>query len=158
MIFSLFCIANSEKFRIFVVQTKLLIRQKITAMENSIWGEIQTKHQLATGVVDVTTAGHGGIIVEKWVANQFLSPEAKKSVSLENDRYHFEEDCDWAIFAFENPTIVPHKWLQYVENCLEKYNPHYIQMAKKKGNYEKRLLKLHEVMGLPTPKQTELFN
>lgn len=42
----------------------------------TIWGEIQTSHRLADGVVDVTTASHGGIIVDKKVANNFLSKEA----------------------------------------------------------------------------------
>ena len=41
----------------------------------TIWGEIQTSHRLADGVVDVTTASHGGIIVDKKVANNFLSKE-----------------------------------------------------------------------------------
>ena len=127
-------------------------------MEDSIWGEIQTKQQLAPGVVNVTTAGHGGIIVDKRVANNFLSKEAKKEAKFINNLYHFEEDCDWAIFAFENPTIVPQNWLQYIENALERWNQDYIANAKKNGNYEKRLLKLHEIIGLPTPKQTELFN
>lgn len=127
-------------------------------MEETIWGEIQTENRLAEGVIDVTTAGHGGIIVEKYAANKFLSTEAKKAANFVNGRYHFEEDCDWAIFAFENPTIVPQKWLQYIESSLERWNQDYIENAKRNGNYEKRLLKLHELLGLPIPTQTELFN
>ena len=44
----------------------------------TIWGEIQTSHHLADGVVDVCTASHGGIIVDKYVAKNFLSTEAKQ--------------------------------------------------------------------------------
>ncbi len=130
----------------------------LNVMEETIWGEIQTSHQLAVGVIDVTTAGHGGIIVDKSVADKYLSSEAKKVADFKNGCYHFEEDCDWAIFAFENPTIVPQQWLQYIENSLNRWNPDYIENAKKSGNYEKRLLKLHEIMGLSVPVQTELFN
>lgn len=124
----------------------------------TIWGEIQTSHRLADGVVDVTTASHGGIIVDKQVANNFLSKEAIQAADYENGHYYFEEDCDWAVFAFENPTIVPQNWLQFIEDCLSKWNQGYIDDAKRNGNYEKRLLKLHEIMGLSVPVQTELFN
>ena len=124
----------------------------------TIWGEIQTSHRLADGVVDVTTASHGGIIVDKKIADNFLSKEAIQVADYENGHYFFEEDCDWAVFAFENPTIVPQNWLQYIEDCLNRWNQGYIDDAKRNGNYEKRLLKLHEIMGLPTPVQTVLFN
>ena len=127
-------------------------------MERTIWGEIQTENRLAFGVIDVTTAGHGGIIVEKSVANKFLSAEAKKAAYFVNGCYHFEEDCDWAIFAFENPTIVPQNWLQYIENALERWNEDYIADSKRNGNYENRLMKLHELLGKPVPVQMELFN
>ena len=72
----LFCIAISIIIRIFVMQTKLLTYLIPNSME-TIWGEIQTSHRLADGVVDVCTASHGGIIVDKYVAKNFLSTEAK---------------------------------------------------------------------------------
>lgn len=124
----------------------------------TIWGEIQTSNRLADGVVDVTTASHGGIIVDKRVANIFLSKEAIQAATYDNGHYYFEEDCDWAIFAFENPTIVPQNWLQYIEDCLKRWNAFYISNAKKNGNYGKRLLKLKEILGQPVPVQTSLFN
>lgn len=139
------------------MQTKLLTYLIPNPME-TIWGEIQTSHHLADGVVDVCTASHGGIIVDKYVAKNFLSTEAKQVATYENGHYYFEEDCNWAVFAFENPTIVPQNWLQYIEDCLNRWNQGYIDDAKRNGNYEKRLLKLHEIMGLPTPVQTALFN
>lgn len=139
------------------MQTKLLTYLIPNPMK-TIWGEIQTSHHLADGVVDVCTASHGGIIVDKYVAKNFLSTEAKQVATYENGHYYFEEDCDWAVFAFENPTIVPQNWLQYIEDCLNRWNQGYIDDAKRNGNYEKRLLKLHEIMGLPTPVQTALFN
>ena len=124
----------------------------------TIWGKIQTSHRLADGVADVTTASHGGIVVDKEVANNFLSKEAIQTADYKNGHYYFEEDCDWAVFAFENPTIVPQNWLQYIEDCLNRWNQGYIEAAKKSNNYEKRLLTLHEIMGLPIPKQTSLFD
>ena len=124
----------------------------------TIWGETQYEEFLASGVFNVETASHGGIVVKDNVANIYLSKEAKKAARFDAHHYYFEEDCDWAIFAFENPTIVPQKWLQYVEDALESWNKEYVETAKSNGNFEKRLLKLKEVMGLPVPVQTSLFN
>ena len=127
-------------------------------MEKTIWGGIQTEDRLANGISSVETASHGGIVVDDRVANRFLSKEAKHIATFDAHHWYFEEDCDWAVFAFENPTIVPQSWLQYIEDALNRWNPGYVEDAKRNGNYEKRLLKLHELLGLPTPVQTDLFN
>lgn len=127
-------------------------------MKNTIWGEIQHEDMLADGVLSVDTASHGGIVVDDRVANRYLSKEAKHVASFDAHHWYFEEDCDWAVFAFENPSIVPQKWLQYVLDALNSWNVGYIEAAKKSGNYEKRLLNLQKVMGQPVPTQMELFN
>ena len=59
----------------------------------SIWGSVQHCNKLIPGVYSVSTAGHGGILVHKNVADLVLSYEALKSGDFENGYYHYEEDC-----------------------------------------------------------------
>ena len=64
------------------------------------WGESQTKTILADGIIDYTTASHGGI----WLSEDRRKaiPESFKSFLGTNE--WLEEDCDWAIayVIFEN--------------------------------------------------------
>ena len=57
------------------------------------WGESQTEKILADGIVDYTTAGHGGIWLSEERRNAI--PESFKSFTGTNE--WLEEDCDWAI-------------------------------------------------------------
>ncbi len=92
----------------------------------TIWGEVQHQEQFAPGVWDVCTAGHGGIIVAVEVAKKYISEKARSLVAPpENGYYHFEEDCAWALFAKENPGIVPQRWLEHVDRTLDAYYPEY---------------------------------
>lgn len=93
----------------------------------TIWGTTQYEERLAEGVWDVCTAGHGGIVVDKRVAERYISPKAKRFIDKPQlGMYHFEEDCEWAIFAFENKDIVPENWLPYIEPTLMKYYPEFL--------------------------------
>jgi hypothetical protein len=63
------------------------------APRTSPWGAVQKFEELADGVFEVSTAGHGGIMVRKSAAD-FLSPEAVKSGAFQERSYLcFEEDC-----------------------------------------------------------------
>ena len=91
------------------------------------WGRTDHQKKLAEGVYIVGTPSHGGVIVKKTVADNYLSRKAKEVAGYPDyGWYHFEEDCDWAVFAKENPNIVPKHWLQYVDASLEQYNPDYL--------------------------------
>lgn len=93
------------------------------------WGEVQHQEKLAPGVWSVCTAGHGGIIVATEVAHKHISENAKKCIpEPECGFYNFEEDCDWAIFAKENQSIVPEDWLQYIDGALQRWHPEYLAM------------------------------
>ena len=61
---------------------------------DSPWGVVVRCDTLCTGVYSVSTAGHGGIMVQTDAARRLLSPEAQ-AVGFQAGRYlNFEEDCD----------------------------------------------------------------
>ncbi len=69
----------------------------MTAPKNSPWGPVQDSFELAAGIVEVSTASHGGI---------WLSAERQKEIGRYEGNFlgsieWWEEDCDWAVpFAF----------------------------------------------------------
>ncbi len=60
----------------------------------SMWGEVQSCRTIANGIYEVSTAGHGGVIIDEQLAKEILSPEAVKVGVLDGGYYCFEEDCD----------------------------------------------------------------
>lgn len=61
---------------------------------DSPWGVVVRCDTLCTGVYSMSTAGHGGIMVQIDAARRLLSPEAQ-AVGFQAGRYlNFEEDCD----------------------------------------------------------------
>jgi len=69
---------------------------------NTPWGPSQTSVKIAPGIMQYTTASHGGI---------HLSPSKNKRVPdyLRHEDGWYEEDCDWAIPA----TIFPDPFAQH---------------------------------------------
>lgn len=61
------------------------------------WGDVQSRTLLAPGITSVSTASHGGILVEKQL--NLLIPEYMRSSDGA-----YEEDVDWSIVA----TVFPH--------------------------------------------------
>lgn len=71
---------------------------------NTPWGSSQHVEHFAKGFVSVGTAGHGGfMLTEKFAKDNNLSMEALKRGMRSNGYYCYEEDCDYAIPAFELP-------------------------------------------------------
>lgn len=68
---------------------------------HSPWGAVQTQSTLATGIYNVTTAGHGGIMINASIAEKLLSKEAKERGEIYGKYYCYEEDCAWAIPTWE---------------------------------------------------------
>lgn len=65
---------------------------------NSPWGEVQTCRGIADGIYEVSTAGHGGIMILSELAPHILSPEALQAGdSSYGGYYYYEEDCDACI-------------------------------------------------------------
>jgi len=76
--------------------------------KHSPWGEIHHISTMAEGIWEVDTAGHGGIMIHRDVAEKRLSVAAKKEENTpycytgKNASYYaYEEDAGWAIPANE---------------------------------------------------------
>ena len=57
------------------------------------WGKVQDVNVLAPGIVNVSTASHGGI---------WLSPEKRKAMPNKRKAW-YEEDCEWSLVALAFP-------------------------------------------------------
>lgn len=98
----------------------------------TIWGQTQHQKKLADGVYVVSTAGHGGIIVADCVADKYLSDAAKEVADNAYGWWHFEEDCDWAVFAYENKQLWSSGWTdEMIMRSLERWNMGYLEKIKK---------------------------
>lgn len=69
---------------------------------SSPWGKLQSCDKVADGIYWVTTASHGGVLVDSSLAAK-LSSYARSTgkVCCSGGFLAFEEDCDWAIPFFE---------------------------------------------------------
>jgi hypothetical protein len=70
------------------------------------WGKSQCSKKYMRGVNEYGTAGHGGICVSKGVAKKYLSKYAIDVAIKYGNGYWFEEDCEWAIVAYEVPGVL----------------------------------------------------
>lgn len=59
----------------------------------SPWGTVQECTVIAPGIYSVSTAGHGGIMIDGALAPHILSPEALAEGFVENGCYCYEEDA-----------------------------------------------------------------
>lgn len=67
------------------------------------WGLSQQKYKLAHGVIWVSTAGHGGLLVGRGVARTCLTERAQREGEPFGPWLAYEEDCAYAIALYENP-------------------------------------------------------
>jgi hypothetical protein len=70
---------------------------------NSPWDQVQTCERLADGVFWVTTAGHGGLMVDAATATEELSAPARQHGMKWGRFICYEEDCACSIPFFERP-------------------------------------------------------
>lgn len=68
----------------------------------SPWGKIQHSNEMAPGIYEIYTAGHGGIFVEKHLRNKI--PNGFRTTKYSKGGF-FEEDCDCVIPMFFFPEI-----------------------------------------------------
>ena len=111
-----------------------------TARMATPWGTSDRRVELAPHVWDVSTPSHGGIMVAKATAAKLLSQAALDAIEAKNyiygGYYCFEEDCDWAIFAYEQPDLfaltfdgmlkTAEQVRQDAKECLERWNTEYL--------------------------------
>ena len=82
-------------------------RAEFHAPLHSPWGPVQMSERLADGIYQVSTAGHGGWMVARPVAAERLTPEARPQGESHAAWLCFEEDCAWAVPAWELPELWP---------------------------------------------------
>ena len=63
---------------------------------DSPWDYVQNCTTIANGIYDVSTEGHGGVMIVAELAH-ILSPEALEIGFIENGYYCYEEDCDASV-------------------------------------------------------------
>lgn len=85
---------------------------------DSPWGEIQTSTMIAAGVFEVSTAGHGGMMVLPIVAKGYFTPGALKLAERHNGCYCFEEDVAGAVVMRE---LLDKSWFDVPENRRDYY-------------------------------------
>ena len=61
--------------------------------DHSPWGRVQESKKLTEGIYQISTPGHGGIMVRDTDANNLLSPETVAAGGSENGWCYFEEDA-----------------------------------------------------------------
>lgn len=64
---------------------------------DSPWDYVQNCTTIANGIYDVSTEGHGGVMIVAELAPHILSPEALEIGFIENGYYCYEEDCDASV-------------------------------------------------------------
>src|ERR1043165_7762685 len=78
------------------------------------WGKADTEEAIASGIVRVTTASHGGIHVTADL-NRLVHD------AWRNKRGWYEEDCEWAIVAVTFPQHFQGKAVQSDKHAGETY-------------------------------------
>lgn len=104
----------------------------------SPWGEIQRCHVLTPHVFSVSTASHGGIMVNSRTARTVFSREALKCAFQDGGFYCFEEDCAATVALRElmdrglysapvNRYWKPGEYEKCINNSIQRYYPDYWQ-------------------------------
>lgn len=102
--------------------------------EISPWGEIQHCEQICRGVYQVSTASRGGVMLKTRLAQNLLSPEARKCGFREGGYTCFEEDCQAAVVLLElldkgvhkTPKwFEPERYREVLEDSVKSWYPQY---------------------------------
>ena len=116
------------------------VRQK--APGYSPWGEVQTCETLCPGAYSVSTAGHGGVMVHRDLADKVFRKEAKECGFAEGVYLCVEEDCDGPVALRElmdkklyqapvNQYFGPGEYEKVIDRSLQHYHPEYWQAREK---------------------------
>ena len=112
------------------------------APDDSPWGEIQTRETLCPGAYSVSTAGHGGVMVRRELAEKVFRKEARECGFMEGAWLCYEEDCDGPVALRElmdkklyqapvNQYFRPGEYEAVINRSLQTYHPEYWQARAK---------------------------
>ena len=106
--------------------------------QDSPWGENQTRETLSPGAYSVSTAGHGGVMVRRELAEKVFRKEARECGFMEGAWLCYEEDCDGPVALRElmdkklyqapvNQYFRPGEYEAVINRSLQTYHPEYWQ-------------------------------
>lgn len=113
-------------------------RQAEMEPQDSPWGEIQTRETLCPRAYSVSTAGHGGVMVRRELAEKVFRKEARECGFMEGAWLCYEEDCDGPVALRElmdkklyqapvNQYFRPGEYEAVINRSLQTYHPEYWQ-------------------------------
>lgn len=128
--------------------------------ETSPWGEVQHCDWLCDGAFQVSTAGHGGVMVRREAAKALLSTSARKCGFREGGYLCFEEDCAAAVPLLEliekgyltlrgSPYYEPGEFVKCLENSIQRYYPDYWSAHEERRAADVALSKQTKIQGFP---------
>lgn len=117
-------------------------RQAEMEPQDSPWGEIQTRETLCPGAYSVSTAGHGGVMVRRELAEKVFRKEALDCGFTEGAYLCFEEDCDEPVALRElmdkgmyqapvNERFAPGAYEAVINDSLQTFHAAYWQAREK---------------------------
>lgn len=117
-------------------------RQAEMEPQDSPWGEIQTRETLCPGAYSVSTAGHGGVMVRRELAEKVFRKEALNCGFTEGAYLCFEEDCDEPVALRElmdkgmyqapvNEHFAPGAYEALINDSLQTFHAAYWQAREK---------------------------
>lgn len=74
--------------------------ERTPAPRYSPWGPVQQSKELAPGIWQASTAGHGGIILSQ---ERLAAMPAHLKINAYGKGPNFEEDCEWALVCLAFP-------------------------------------------------------
>lgn len=109
-------IAEMESLILHDKQVAALNRVTLRDMISTPWGMSQHRIRYALGMESVSTAGHGGFLLDNQF-NELVDP------SLRSADGAYEEDCDWAIVAFSFPDYFTDREKACADRTLRSWRP-----------------------------------
>ena len=104
----------------------------------SPWGTVDHCKMLCYGAFEVQTARHGGVMILRELADEYLSKEAQAVGFIEGRYLCFEEDCDAPVAIRElldrgfmkapvNEYYKPGEYEEAINDSLKQWHPQYWQ-------------------------------
>ena len=136
------------------------------APEYSPWGAVQHFQVLCPGAFQVSTASHGGVMIDCEIMDMTLSRAAQKCGFQECGYLCFEEDCaasvalrelmDKKLFAAPvNEHFMPGEYSEIIDRSIQRYYPEYWasrERSQRRSSVRTRLAAKTIISGKPPSK------
>ncbi len=122
---------------------------------NTPWGKAQHIKNIERGVRFVSTAGHGGIMVSKGLAEKKMPASVLRNGIPYGGYYGFEEDIDWRLVVLCLPNICPALGIESYDDFVKEsaqdavfykhFRPAYLEVCKNARAYMTEYVKTEGV-------------